>query len=172
MGNPVSLFLLQMPGKSHALASNYYVERFSTSPLFDPHCSQIILFRSTRESYRSSEFASQILVKHGFKVAFKVSSWILDTQCASCLGRNLFKSDHWVLDERRLLYETQQAYFYGLSAPAAIAAVTSTPAELLGLDHRIGFVKSGILQVESNTTDEFTKISFILTGWDAGQYSS
>jgi hypothetical protein len=47
------------------------------------------------------------------------------------------------LNSRFLLYEAQQAHFYGLSADLALASVTSTPATVLGLDHRIGFVRQG-----------------------------
>lgn len=39
--------------------------------------------------------------------------------------------------------EAQQAHYYGLSDNLALAAVTTTPAAVLGLDHRIGLVKSG-----------------------------
>lgn len=57
--------------------------------------------------------------------------------------RSLSQSDHPVLDSRYLLYEAQQAYVYGLPENLAIAAVTSTPAEIMGLSHRIGYVKEG-----------------------------
>ena len=48
-----------------------------------------------------------------------------------------------VLNSRYLLYEAQQAHYYGLSSNLALAAVTSTPAETLGMEHRIGFLKPG-----------------------------
>lgn len=54
------------------------------------------------------------------------------------------QSDHPVLNSRYLLFEAQQAYFYGLSANLALSAVTSTPAKVLGLDHRIGFIREGM----------------------------
>ena len=50
-----------------------------------------------------------------------------------------------VLNSRYLLYEAQQAPYYGLSSHLALAAVTSTPAETLGMEHRIGFLKPGQL---------------------------
>lgn len=53
------------------------------------------------------------------------------------------KSDHPVLNSRFLLYEAQQAHYYGLRDNLALAAVTSTPAQIMGLDHRIGFIKKG-----------------------------
>ena len=48
-----------------------------------------------------------------------------------------------MLNSRYLLYEAQNAYYYGLPENLAIASVTSTPAKLLGLGHRVGFVKEG-----------------------------
>jgi len=48
-----------------------------------------------------------------------------------------------VLDSRFLLYEAQQAHFYGLDPDIALAAVTTTPAELQGFGHRLGYVKAG-----------------------------
>jgi len=47
------------------------------------------------------------------------------------------------MNSRHLLYEAQNAYYYGLPENLAIASVTSTPAKLLGLGHRVGFVKEG-----------------------------
>ncbi|KAI0354145.1 composite domain of metallo-dependent hydrolase [Trametes cingulata] len=79
--------------------------------------------RYKRESYRGSEFAPRILAEEGIQV--------------------VMKSDHPVLDSRFLLYEAQQAYYYGLPHNLALSAVTATPANVLGLDHRIGFIKEG-----------------------------
>ncbi|OBZ68120.1 hypothetical protein A0H81_11871 [Grifola frondosa] len=79
--------------------------------------------RYKRESYRGSEFAPRILADNGLLV--------------------VMKSDHPVLDSRFLVYEAQQAHFYGLSHNLALASVTTTPAEVLGQDHRIGYVKEG-----------------------------
>lgn len=53
------------------------------------------------------------------------------------------QSDHPVLNSRHLLYEAQQAHYYGLSANLALAAVTSTPATAMGLDYRVGYIKAG-----------------------------
>ena len=47
------------------------------------------------------------------------------------------------MNSRYLLYEAQSAYYNGFPENLAIASVTSTPAKLLGLGHRIGFVKEG-----------------------------
>jgi len=54
-----------------------------------------------------------------------------------------FQSDHPVLNSRYLLYEAQQAYYYGLPENLAIASVTSNSAEVMGMGHRIGYVKEG-----------------------------
>lgn len=48
------------------------------------------------------------------------------------------------MNSRYVLFEAQQAFFYGLQENLALASVTSTPATVLGLDHRIGFIKAGM----------------------------
>jgi len=55
----------------------------------------------------------------------------------------VLQSDHPVLDSRYLLYEAQQAHFYGLPADLALASVTTTSAEVAGFGHRLGYVKVG-----------------------------
>ncbi|KAJ7746634.1 hypothetical protein B0H16DRAFT_1556562 [Mycena metata] len=79
--------------------------------------------RYKREAYRHSEFAARILADNGLKV--------------------IMKSDHPAIVSRYLVHEAQQAHYHGLSTNLALASVTSTPSETLGLDHRIGFVKPG-----------------------------
>ncbi|KAF9566706.1 carbohydrate esterase family 9 protein [Agrocybe pediades] len=79
--------------------------------------------RYKREAYRGSEFAPRILAENGLRV--------------------VMKSDHPVLNSRHLLNEAQQAHYYGLPHNLALASVTSTPAKVLGYDHRIGFIKPG-----------------------------
>ncbi|KAJ7220042.1 carbohydrate esterase family 9 protein [Mycena pura] len=79
--------------------------------------------RYKREAYRGSEFAPRILAEQGFTV--------------------LMKSDHPVMNSRHLVYEAQQAYFYGLSENLAIASITSNSAEVMGMSHRIGYIKEG-----------------------------
>ncbi|KAJ6570161.1 carbohydrate esterase family 9 protein [Mycena vulgaris] len=79
--------------------------------------------RYKREAYRGSEFAPRILADNGMTV--------------------IMKSDHPVLNSRYLLYEAQQAYFYGLPENLAIAAVTRNPAEAMGMGHRVGYIKEG-----------------------------
>ncbi|KIJ18775.1 hypothetical protein PAXINDRAFT_71407 [Paxillus involutus ATCC 200175] len=79
--------------------------------------------RYKREAYRGSEFAARILAENGIDV--------------------VMKSDHPVLNSRYLLYEAQQAHYYGLPANLALSAVTTTPAKVIGQDHRIGFIREG-----------------------------
>lgn len=79
--------------------------------------------RYKREAYRGSEFAPRILAENGIDV--------------------VMKSDHPVLNSRYLLYEAQQAHYYGLSPDLALSSITSVPARVLGLDHRIGFIREG-----------------------------
>ncbi|KAJ7636950.1 carbohydrate esterase family 9 protein [Roridomyces roridus] len=79
--------------------------------------------RYKREAFRGSEFAPRILADNGLDV--------------------VMKSDHPVLDSRHLVYEAQQAHYFGLSANLALASVTSTPARIMGQDHRIGHIIAG-----------------------------
>lgn len=55
-----------------------------------------------------------------------------------------------MLNSRYLLYEAQQAHYYGLPDNLALAAVTSTPAQVMGMEHRIGFIKEGYDAGQSN----------------------
>ncbi|KAK7051210.1 hypothetical protein VNI00_004710 [Paramarasmius palmivorus] len=91
------------------------------------HTPGIALFatnaRFKRESYRASEYAPAILASDGIDV--------------------VLKSDHPVTNSRHLIFEAQQAFYYGLSASLALASVTTTPAKIAGLDHRVGKVKAG-----------------------------
>ncbi|KAJ6572062.1 carbohydrate esterase family 9 protein [Mycena capillaripes] len=79
--------------------------------------------RYKREAYRGSEFAPRILADNKLDV--------------------VMKSDHPVLNSRHLIYEAQQAHYFGLSANLALASVTSTPARIMGQDHRIGRIIEG-----------------------------
>ncbi|KAJ7589790.1 hypothetical protein C8J56DRAFT_1139426 [Mycena floridula] len=79
--------------------------------------------RYKREAYRHSEYAPRVLADAGIKV--------------------VMKSDHPGIVSRYLLHEAQQAHHYGLPGRLALASVTTTPAEVMGLDHRIGFISKG-----------------------------
>jgi imidazolonepropionase-like amidohydrolase len=69
------------------------------------------------------------------------------------------QSDHPVLNSRYLLHEAQKAHYYGLSQELALASVTTTPATVLGQDHRIGFIKKGYDAGKASSST--TVISFI-----------
>ncbi|KAI0743926.1 hypothetical protein C8Q80DRAFT_1184079 [Daedaleopsis nitida] len=79
--------------------------------------------RYKREGYRHSEFAPRILADEGIDV--------------------VMKSDHPAIPSRNLMMEAAIAHYYGLSEDLALASLTSTPAKVLGLDHRIGFIEEG-----------------------------
>lgn len=79
--------------------------------------------RHKREAFRGSEFAPRILSDAGISV--------------------ILKSDHPVVNSRYLVYEAQQAHYFGLPDNLSLAAVTSAPATAAGLSHRIGILKEG-----------------------------
>ena len=74
-----------------------------------------------------------------------------------------------MLNSRYVLFEAQQAFFYGLQENLALASVTSTPATVLGLDHRIGFIKAGT-RVNGRSLNSHLIIT--MAGYDAGEQSS
>ena len=53
------------------------------------------------------------------------------------------QSDHPIMNSRYLAYEAQQAHYFGFPHNLALASVTSTPAKVMGMDHRVGYVKEG-----------------------------
>ncbi|KAG8897875.1 hypothetical protein FRC00_003701, partial [Tulasnella sp. 408] len=79
--------------------------------------------RQADEAYRGSEFAPKLLNEDGFRI--------------------IMKSDHPVLDSRYLVWEAQQAHRYGLPLNKALQAVTTTPADVAGFGHRLGYVQTG-----------------------------
>ncbi|KAF9460668.1 carbohydrate esterase family 9 protein [Collybia nuda] len=79
--------------------------------------------RKKREAYRGSEFAPRVLAASGIPV--------------------VMKSDHPVLNSRYLLYEAQQAHYYGLDFALALLSVTVTPAKAAGVGHRVGSIAEG-----------------------------
>ncbi|EIW67430.1 hypothetical protein TREMEDRAFT_11883, partial [Tremella mesenterica DSM 1558] len=79
--------------------------------------------RYKREAYRGSEYAPKILADSGLKV--------------------MMKSDHPVLDSRYLVYEAAQAHHYGLNFSHSLSSVTTHSANVMGLSHRIGYVREG-----------------------------
>jgi hypothetical protein len=55
----------------------------------------------------------------------------------------VYVSDNPVINAQHVLFEAAKGYHYGLPYHAALSAVTSIPAELLGLGQRLGKVKPG-----------------------------
>lgn len=53
------------------------------------------------------------------------------------------QTDHPVVNGRDLLFEAQQAHYFGLPAHLALASITSVPATAAGLSHRVGILKKG-----------------------------
>lgn len=53
------------------------------------------------------------------------------------------QSDHSAVPSRNLLAEAAIAHYWGLADNLALLSVTGTPARIIGLDHRIGFIKEG-----------------------------
>lgn len=53
------------------------------------------------------------------------------------------KSDHPVLNSQHLVFEAAKTTHYGLSPKEAFKAVTSTPANAIGLGHRVGSLRVG-----------------------------
>jgi imidazolonepropionase-like amidohydrolase len=49
------------------------------------------------------------------------------------------------MNSRYLMFEAQQAHYYGLNPALALASVTSTPARAAGMDHRVGTIAEGLL---------------------------
>ncbi|TFY54437.1 hypothetical protein EVJ58_g8865 [Rhodofomes roseus] len=79
--------------------------------------------RFKRESYRGSEFAPRILADNDIPV--------------------VMKSDHPVLNSRYLLFEAQQAHYFGLPPNMALSSVTAVPATAAGMSHRVGILQKG-----------------------------
>lgn len=75
------------------------------------------------EAYVGSEHAGKILWDHGLTP--------------------VYVSDNPVLNAQHVVFEAAKAYRYGLPYHAALASVTSAPAELLGLGERLGKIKPG-----------------------------
>ncbi|GKT52460.1 uncharacterized protein ColSpa_12641 [Colletotrichum spaethianum] len=55
----------------------------------------------------------------------------------------IYVSDNPVLNAQHVVFEAAKGYKYGLPYHAALASVTTAPAEILGLGHRLGKVKPG-----------------------------
>ncbi|KAI1459680.1 amidohydrolase [Annulohypoxylon moriforme] len=75
------------------------------------------------EAYIGSEYAGKVLWENGLTP--------------------IYVSDNPVLNAQHVVFEAAKSFGYGLPYHAALAAVTTAPAERLGLGQRIGKVKPG-----------------------------
>lgn len=75
------------------------------------------------EAYIGSEYAGKILYEEGLTP--------------------VYVSDNPVLNAQHVIFEAAKGYKFGLPYHAALAAVTSEPADLLGLGNRLGKIKPG-----------------------------
>ncbi|KAI1260268.1 amidohydrolase [Xylariaceae sp. FL1019] len=75
------------------------------------------------ESYIGSEYAGKILYENGLTP--------------------IYVSDNPVINAQHVVFEAAKAYGYGLPYHAALASVTTAPAERLGFEHRLGKIKPG-----------------------------
>ncbi|KAG5995364.1 hypothetical protein E4U54_002874 [Claviceps lovelessii] len=75
------------------------------------------------EAYIGSEYAGKLLYESGLTP--------------------VYVSDNPVINAQHVLFEAAKAYHYGLPYHAALASVTSAPAEELGMGNRLGKVKPG-----------------------------
>lgn len=75
------------------------------------------------EAYIGSEYAGKILYENGLTP--------------------VYVSDNPVINAQHVLFEAAKGYKFGLPYHAAFSAVTSEPAELLGLGNRLGKIKPG-----------------------------
>ena len=74
------------------------------------------------------------------------------------------------MNSRYLLFDAQQAHFYGLPHNLALASVTSTSAAVLGYDHRIGYIKLGIVLYNLKNWTFINACN--IPGYDAGMFVS
>ncbi|KAF7792287.1 hypothetical protein EIP86_003323 [Pleurotus ostreatoroseus] len=82
--------------------------------------------RYKREAYRHSEFAPRVLADNDIDV--------------------IMKSDHPAIVSRYLIHEAAQAHYWGLQEHIALSSVITTPARVLGLDHRVGYIQQDRLR--------------------------
>ncbi|SPQ24387.1 f98a5788-8087-46fd-b1ad-7e834f1d7abe [Thermothielavioides terrestris] len=87
------------------------------------HAHQTFLVPEAPESATASEYAGKILYDNGLTP--------------------IYVSDNPVLNAQHVIFEAAKAYRYGLPYHAALAAVTTAPAERLGFGNRLGKIKPG-----------------------------
>lgn len=78
---------------------------------------------------------------------YKAESYIGSEYAGKTLYENnlttVYVSDNPVLNAQHVIFEAAKGYKFGLPYHAALSAVTSEPADLLGLGNRLGKVKPG-----------------------------
>ncbi|KAF2644518.1 amidohydrolase [Massarina eburnea CBS 473.64] len=78
---------------------------------------------------------------------YKVEAYTASERAGAILYNNsitpVYVSDNPVLNSQHVVFEAAKAYGHGLPYHAALAGVTSKPAELLGLGDQIGKIKAG-----------------------------
>jgi imidazolonepropionase-like amidohydrolase len=78
---------------------------------------------------------------------YKVEAYTASEQAGKILYANgitpTYVSDNPVINAQHVVFEAAKAYRFGLPYHAALAGVTTAPAELLGLGKRVGKIKEG-----------------------------
>ncbi|GAA5935728.1 hypothetical protein JCM1841_003651 [Sporobolomyces salmonicolor] len=105
----------------------------------------IAAFHHAHEAYLVPDLLKQAYGSHTPAVAlfatnarYKREAWRGSEYAPKVLSENNITSDHPVTDSRYLLFEAQQAHHFGLPAHVALSAVTTSPARIAGLAHRVG----------------------------------
>jgi len=126
----------------HAHQTYLVPEVRSSSPRLMAHSdlmSSQILKRAYGEPPASALFADNMWYKSEAATASEHAGKILYDNGLT----PIYVSDNPVLNAQHVLFEAAKAYRYGLPYHAALAAVTSAPAERLGFGKRLGKVKPG-----------------------------
>ncbi|KAJ1505973.1 hypothetical protein HMI56_000844 [Coelomomyces lativittatus] len=109
-------------------AFHHALDLHQTIPLLKQHQVGVAIFSDhwgyKAEAYTASVHAAKKFLKAGVPMAFK--------------------SDHPVQNARYLTYESSKSIQYGLKPQAWIQSITSVPATLLDLNHRIGKIQPGM----------------------------
>jgi imidazolonepropionase-like amidohydrolase len=83
----------------------------------------------------------------GDNMYYKVESYTASEQSGKILYDSgitpVYVSDNPVINSQHVKHEAAKAYGYGLPYHAALAGLTSAPAELLGMGERLGKIKAG-----------------------------
>lgn len=141
-------------GKVKVNTHCYTLEDFSS---FVSHTNEfkfpLAAFHHSHEAYLAPDLLKKVyggtpaVALFSVNANYKTEAYFGSPFAAAILAANnitpISKSDHPVTDSRRLISQVAQSHHFGLSAGKALRGVTSSAARILGLDHRIGQVKSG-----------------------------